>query len=131
MDQRVFKKISGLFALLITVGMLVFCVFSIVLLAESGAHGVPFDQVVHTMDAQAFSHEEDVFMSAVAKMVRSFTDLIPVLVFVVFAFRYILELCPNFAFVHYVRQKFYDIAHRVQKIANDWLSLFELSPTFI
>lgn len=131
MDQRVFKKISGVFALLITVGMLVFCVFSIVLLAESGAHSMSFDQAVYIMHAQAFSHEEDVFMSAVAKMVRSFIDLTPVLVFVVFAFLCALKPCSNVAFVHYLRQKFYDVVHRVQKIANNWLSLFELSPTFI
>lgn len=131
MDQRVFKKISGAFALLIMAGMLVFCVFATVLLAEGGVHSVPFDQAVHTMHAQAFSHEADAFMSAVAKIVRPFTDLIPTLVFVVFAFLYTLKLCPNVAFVHYLRQKFCDVVHRVQKIANNWLSLFELSPTFI
>lgn len=129
MNQRVFKKISGVFALLITAGMLVFCVFAIAILVESGAHNVQLDQIAHTMHGQAFSHEADVFMSAVAKLFRSFIDLILAFVFVVVGFLYTLQLCPNVAFAHYLRQKFYDAVYRVQKITNDWLSLFELSPT--
>lgn len=118
-------------ALFVIAGMLTFCVFAIAIFGGGDAHSIQFNQATYGIHESAFLHGGDMTLLAIPKTISFVADFILAVFFTVLVSLYDRNTSLNGVFINYVRQKFYDIVYYVQKIAHDWLALFELSPSFV
>lgn len=127
MKKVLFKQFFIAFLLFVITGAFFFCAFAVATPMSNETHAMPATQ---GMPMSHSTHLGELSLTTVAKDSFALDTFLLGVVFAVFFAILSSDVFRKYTLVNYLRQKFFDIIYYVQKITHDWLSLFELSPSF-
>lgn len=127
MYKKAIGKFFGAFLLFVITGAFFFCAFTTTMPMGSETHTMPLAQ---DMPMAHSTHLSELTLATAGTNFPVLDVFMLTIIFVAFAALFAPALHRGFSLGQYLRQKFCDIIYCVQKIAHDWLSLFELSPSF-